>query len=200
MARQCPKCGRAPFANDPMYHVAVDNSPAHVVFVGAGFEIGRVYPVCWDCFREVQPNLPPRPPAPPRRNSGNIFQPIPDFDAWLCGVCNQYAREDDPAIQWQRCKIRLTVPDILSMLPKDQPLPADEAAVIRAWSNRKPGDKSPSDKEIGDLLERRAGVRPGAACCCQACWEKWGPIVLRRWQREGALHPRIDFSQVAELV
>lgn len=183
--RRCPKCKLAVRAIDPMCQVNVcaDN----VVFVGAGFPLGG-YDICWDCAKSVNPSLPP-PPRPQAWNSCNVFTPSDDrVNKFLCTICREYAREDDP-IGEQRTRLRLLPEDVLR--GTGVILEGEAKSLYTAW--RRGGMP---DRALGNVLRRLCGTDFGVKFACRECWYKWAPVVLERWKRAGVVGQETKLSQL----
>lgn len=58
------------------------------------------------------------------------------------------------------------------------------------------GKSRPTDKDIGDYLEKAIGFRHGIIRMCFPCREKWCPKVWRRWIRSKAVPPNTPYEQI----
>lgn len=203
--RICPVCQRPPRAHDPLYRVenydySAAAEKASVQYVGAGvFPIGS-YCVCYDCFKERNPDTEIVLRVPPPRNFEVVVgsSSLNYQGRFFCSICKTYAREDDPIAEMNTC-IRLEPEDVVDTLAepyaaleygdeafewtieqkrdayfRDHPLLADIVAGHRTTH---------TDIDVSKALKAAGGTEMGLRICCLECFGKYAPAVARRWAR-----------------
>ena len=178
--RICPVCKLAPRKNDPMQAVQVLAGSCLDLL---GWPKGG-YEVCRDCARVADPDLPPLPA--PRKDAEGLALPE-GWGDWWCSVCRRYMREDDPAASDMRT-VRLAAEDVVAG-------PWKEAARNIACAAGR-GDPDACAALVDVVKDYGEGIQPGAKRCCTPCFERWAPVVLARWAREGVVAPGTPWQAV----